>query len=88
MKSALLELYHNSLADKVTSKDHRERINQLLRCLDRDCTELTKQLGEEAKGVLKNFRNCYDELLCIENDAAFVQGFCLGVKIITEALSD
>ena len=87
MKPTLTELWNGNIhpisdADRLV-KNERELIDYI----DRHFQNLNSTLDENGKETLNKLIECYDELLSHECEAAFIEGFSLAAKLITEATS-
>lgn len=52
----------------------------------RNAEKLEKELGEQAKDIFSSYRECVDDYVALMGQQAFCDGFCLGSKIVAEAL--
>ena len=49
--------------------------------------KLEKNLDEELKERLENYKDCIDEYTVLVNEQAFCEGFCLGTRLTAEAFT-
>ncbi|MBQ8382948.1 MAG: hypothetical protein IJX47_07085 [Clostridia bacterium] len=86
MKNTLIDLWNGNLSlNEYTI--HSEEAKQLIGYLEKHHSALSVVLNESGKESLRRFADCYDELLELESENAFVQGFSLAAKLFTEALT-
>ena len=62
-------------------------MRQLENLLDKNTTKLRESLNEKEKEIFEKYTDCVNEYMFISNEEAFFEGFCLGMKIFTEALN-
>ncbi len=62
-------------------------IKQLEILMQRNEENLVKRLNEGEKVILEKYHDCMSEYHTLISEQAFCDGFCLGTKIVVEALS-
>ncbi|MBQ8288007.1 MAG: hypothetical protein IJX76_04450 [Clostridia bacterium] len=85
MKTTLIDLWNGNLSLSEYTI-HSDEAKQLIGYLEKHHSALSAVLSESDKKILQYFADCYDELLVLETENAFVQGFSLATKLLTEAL--
>ena len=87
MKKTLIDLYNGNLAPVNDRSERTDRINDLMELLTRHDNELHNNLNVDCINTLEKYQDCYYELSQIESEDAFISGFSLGIKIMTEAIT-
>ena len=72
--------------DEKTDKE--EELKELYVTLEVYYTKLWNKLDSEGKDLLDELRDCHTDIMYLENEGTFIQGFSLATKMINEALSD
>ena len=85
MKPTLTELWNGNIHPISDADRLAENERELIGYIECHFQNLNSQLDEKGKETLKNLTECYDELLSHECEAAFIEGFSLAAKILTEA---
>lgn len=86
MKNTLIDLWNGnlSLSEYVI---HSEEAKQLCDYIGRHYSELSAKLNSSEKESLQKYQDCYDDLLALECENAFIQGFSLAAKLFAESLT-
>lgn len=85
MKETLLDLWGGKIApwsDFVTKCEKEKHLYELV---ERNRDKLKAMLDDKGLVMLEAFDDRYGELQCFLCEEAFVKGFSLGVKLLTEA---
>ena len=85
MKTTLTDLWYGNLAPCSGNHIHREEIARLTDYIDKHRQELVCKLDAEGVESLEKLLQCQDELVLNECENAFVQGFSLATKLLSEA---
>ena len=88
MKPTLTALFYGQLcpADALSANhDHRRRLHELDTAVTRNLEALREALPKQAHALLDGCMDTMYERQAISETDAFINGFSLGVKIITEA---
>ena len=88
MKSTLSDLWRGEVHPLENKNENYQKEAELYRYVERHYNDLQKLLDEEGRLVLEKLKDCYDELLFCQSEDAFVRGFSLAVKLMTEAITD
>ncbi len=65
---------------------NNKEIKQLETLMQCNEEKLDKQLNEDEKETLEKYHDCMNEYATLIAEQAFCDGFCLGTKMIVEAL--
>ena len=85
-KQTLINLWNENV-HSVSDKSSTPQESELIGYLSRHEKDISKKLDKEGLDSLKKYKDCYDELLSLYCEDAFVRGFSLASKILSEALS-
>ena len=85
-KQTLIELWNGNIAPSSDGLKTPQQ-TELLAYLDRHSKSISKKLDKEGLESFEKFKDCYDELYKIACEDAFVKGFSLASKMLSEALS-
>ena len=88
MKSTLSELWNGNIHPQKDIPEDDRKSNELRRNLDLCYDILWNKLDDEGKHTLDKLRTYHTELASAKNEASFIQGFSLAIKMITEAAAD
>ena len=87
MKDTIFDFWYGNIDPPETSGKSTPQIKALMEEIDKSYDELEKRLNEEGKRLLNKHIDTYCSLHSEYTAKAFVEGFSLGVKLITEALN-
>lgn len=87
MKPTLTELWNSNIHPISDADKLLENNRELTGYIDHHFKKLDAVLDKKGKETLKTLTECYDELLSLECEAAFIEGFSLATKILTEAVT-
>ncbi len=87
MKKTLIDLWYGNLTPNTSNNIHASEITRLTDYVERHQQELKNKLDTNGVKNLEKLQQCYDELLLSECENAFVQGFSLAVKLLSEVQS-
>lgn len=88
MPKTLRDLYNGNLTLFDRSIPSNSPLRQLSAHLTRCETKLTEQLAPEGKELLKDLIHTQQEMDSVTAEENFILGFRLGVKIMTECLTE
>ncbi len=88
MKPTLSDLWRGELRPVDEKNDNAEELKDLYVTLESYYTILWNELDSEGKVVLDKLRDCHTNIMYLENEGTFIQGFSLATKMINEAISD
>ncbi|MBO5294018.1 MAG: hypothetical protein J6B71_02040 [Clostridia bacterium] len=87
MKKALVELWNGNRFPLSNHLKQTEEEKKLMEQLATYHSAMVGKLDNSEKENLKRLADCYSELLATECENAFVKGFSLAVRLISEALT-
>ncbi len=88
MSKLITELWYGTVSPISSSIKNNSEIQNLLKLLDKNHHNLEKYLNKEQKRILERYCECSSELASLLEEQAFCDGFSIGVKILTESLSN
>jgi hypothetical protein len=86
MKETIFDLWYGNIDPVESSGKITPEIKRILNESEESYEMLTDNLDEKEKELLEKHLDIYSSLHCEYTAKAFVDGFSLGVKLITEAL--
>ena len=87
MRTTLTDLWQGNIhPTEERTENHKQEI-ELYAYLERHYNDLEKMLDEKGRAVLAKLKDCYTELSFCEGEDAFIQGFSLAVRLMTEAMA-
>ena len=88
MKTTLLDLWYGNLSPWNESAYRKEETAAAIHLIERQKEKLLSTISNEEKEIAAKIEQCQVELTCLEREDAFLRGFCLAIKIMTESISD
>lgn len=88
MARIISQLWHGNLKPVERSVENNSEIKQLEELMQRNLKNLETHLNETTKEILEKYIDCVNEYILVTNEQAFCEGFCLGIRITTEALTE
>jgi len=85
MKKTICDLWNGNAMPVCNQSENTQADTRLLTEIDQCHDKLISNLDEQSKELLKNFEACHSELLVSECEKAFIQGFSLATKLLSEA---
>ena len=85
MDNILTELWYGNVAPWEQSNRLDREYKELTELLCRNRDRLTEGLTEAQKELLDKYDDCQNELNAKTEKNAFVQGFCLGTRLLAAA---
>lgn len=85
MDNILEKLWYGNVAPWEQTGRHDREYKELTELLCRNRDRLTEGLTEAQKELLEKYDECQNELSAKTEKNAFVQGFCLGMRLLATA---
>ena len=85
MDTILEKLWYGNIAPWEQTGRHDREYKELAALLCRNRDRLTEGLTEAQKELLEKYDDCQNELSAKTEKNAFVQGFCLGMRLLATA---
>lgn len=87
MTKTMAQLWYGNLEPiRYLGKNNTE-IKDLERLIERSLEKFDDNLNEKQKETFENYNDCINEYIIATSEQAFCDGFCLAIKIFTEALN-
>ncbi len=86
MPETLKALYYGNISPFEAPISAGSPLRKLASKLAKCETELTDLLDEEGQQLLKDFDDLHQQVASINSEENFIQGFRLGVRLLTECL--
>lgn len=87
MTNTISQLWNGNLEPiRFLGKNNTE-LKQLEKLMQDNLKKIEENLDDKQKEVFEKYNSCIDEYLVVLSEQAFCDGFCLGTKIFTEAIS-
>ncbi len=87
MKHTLIALSNGDMSSCSEESKNSAEIEILLKYINRHSSAILSKLDVAKKESFEKLKDCYNELLTLERENSFVNGFSLASKIIVEALT-
>lgn len=88
MVKTIAQIWNGTLVPEADIKEDNPQIKELKILLERNRKHLEQSLNEKEKEIFEKYNDCVTEYIDIFGEQAFCNGFCLGAKITTEALTE
>lgn len=86
MSNTIAQLYRGQLEPKSVLGNGNVEMRRTELLIENNYKKLKDNLNEDTKIVLEKYRQCIDEYIVLISEQAFCDGFCLGTRILSEAV--
>ncbi|MBQ5746317.1 MAG: hypothetical protein IIV81_00115 [Clostridia bacterium] len=87
MKRSLAELWNGEIHPCEDNFIRKEEEKELSSLIERNKEKLERLLNEEGKSTLSALDDCIYEMQSLIGEEAFINGFSLAVRIMSEAIT-
>ena len=87
MTKTIAQIWKGTLDPARYSGADQPAVRELADRLERDAERLEKELTEKEKEMFLCYCDRMNDYIALMNEQAFCDGFCLGAKIVAEALT-
>lgn len=87
MMETIVRLWHGELEPVRYAGINDPNIKQLESLLQRNGEKLEKYLDEKGNDIFEKYNDCVKEYISVLSEQSFSDGFCLGTKLVAEALT-
>ncbi len=87
MTKTIAQIWKGTLDPARYSGADQMAVRALADRLEQDAEQLTKILMEKEKAMFQDYCDRMNDYVALMNEQAFCDGFCLGAKIVAEALT-
>ena len=88
MKSDIKDLWYGARAPWSEQEDNFREINQVHKANTQIYEKLYGMLGEKEKELIEEYQKGCEKEIFLSREASFIKGFCLGVRLIAEAMTE
>lgn len=88
MVKTIAQIWNGTLVPETDIMEDNPQITELTNLLQRNRKQLEDTLDEKEKEIFEKYNDCLKEYVDIFGEQAFCSGFCIGTKIIAEALNE
>lgn len=86
--SKTIELIYEGKLEPVRSiGKSNEKMRRIENLAERNKNKLEEALDSDKKEIFDKYVQCIDEYLILVSEQAFCDGFCMGARILSEAVS-
>lgn len=86
MKNTITQLYMGQLEPKNVLGIGNVEMRRIEILIENNYNRLKESLDEEKRIILEKYSQCIDEYVVLVSEQAFYDGFCLGMRILSEAI--
>ena len=86
MPNTITQLYMGQLEPKNILGNGNAEMRRTEILIEKNYNRLKKTLDEETGIILKKYNQYIDEYIVLISEQAFYDGFCLGMRILSEAI--
>ena len=86
MSRLLFDLFNGNLEPHSKVDDNDPRCKNLKMLIERHYDSLDKKLDKDEMETFKKYDECVSEYEYLITERAFCDGFCLGVRLVAEAM--
>lgn len=86
MLNTITQLYMGQLEPRNVLGNGNVEMRRIEILIEKNCNRLKENLDEEARTILEKYSQCIDEYVVLISEQAFCDGFCLGMRILSEAI--
>lgn len=88
MTKTIAELYNGNLQPIRNLGKSNDEIKHLETLIEKTHEDLNNKMSDEQKKFFQRYEGNINEYMCLLSEQAFCDGFCVGAKIIAEALQN
>jgi len=86
MKNTITQLYMGQLEPKNVLGNGNVEMRKIEILMEKNYDRLKDNLDEKTRTILEKYNQCMDEYIVLISEQAFYDGFCLGMRILSEAI--
>lgn len=88
MKNTITNLWNGRIEPYAHCGEENTEMKLLTSLIERNHSVLYRELTNKQKELLEKYTDCCDEYMLLLSEQAFCDGFCLGARLLSEALSE
>lgn len=86
MSNTIEQLYRGQIDPKSVLGNGNVEMRRTEMLIEKNFYKLKENLNEDTKVILEKYSQCIDEYIVLISEQAFCDGFCLGTRILSEAV--
>lgn len=86
MTNTIAQLYRGQLEPKSVLGNGNVEMRRTELLIENNYKRLKENLNEDEKEILEKYKYCIDEYIVLITEQAFCDGFCTGMRILSEAV--
>lgn len=87
MSNTIVKLYEGKLEPLKSIGKSNDEMRRMEILIERNKNKMEEMLDGERKIIFEKYVECINEYMLLINEQAFCDGFCLGARILSEAIS-
>lgn len=87
MKPTISALWNGNLTPWEEVGEHHKELMQICKLVEERKEAIVALLDENGEQLVEEFENAMTDWECLEMEDTFIKGFCLGAKLVIEALT-
>lgn len=88
MKNTITNLWNGRIEPYAHCGEENKEMKSLVCLIERNHSVLCRELTDKQKELLEKFTDSCDEYMLLLSEQAFSDGFCLGARLLSEALTE
>ena len=86
MSNIISQLYRGQLEPERALDNGNIELIKTEELIEKNFNKIRERLDEDALKILDKYKDSIDEYIYLINEQAFCDGFCLGTRIVSEAV--
>lgn len=86
MQNTIEQLYMGQIEPRNVLGNSNVELRRIEILRENNYNKLKDNLGEKTKIILEKYNECIDDYIFTISEQAFCDGFCLGMRILSEAI--
>ena len=86
MSNIISQLYRGQLEPERALDNGNIELRKTEELIEKNFNKIRERLDEDALKILDKYKDSIDEYIYLINEQAFCDGFCLGTRIVSEAV--
>lgn len=86
MSNIISQLYKGELDPESLLGNSNVELRKTEVLIEKNFNKIKENLDEDTVEILNKYRDCINEYIVLSNEQAFCDGFCLGTRMVSEAV--
>ncbi len=86
MSNTIAKLYRGQLEPKSVLGNGNGEMRRTELLIENSFNKLKENINEEMRAILEKYNQCMDEYIVLISEQAFCDGFCLGMRLLSESV--